>query len=57
MKTNLQMGVPKNSRVHRATCGVRVRFGRRGGNVPKPMFEKEFKLESVTLARLAALGI
>ena len=51
-----QIGKPKRSRLHQHTCGRRL-AERDGGKEKSLPDELEWKLESVTLARMRALGI
>jgi hypothetical protein len=55
-KKACQRGLVKASRGRQFTCGRRVKEPAHG-RAPQPFFERAWKLESVTLARLAALGI
>jgi hypothetical protein len=52
-----QKNVSRRNAVRQRTAGVRFKCGKRGGYTPQPECDRQWKLESVTLARLAALGI
>lgn len=58
MKTNSQVGIPKPRKKYGMFCGVRIKDRRLPeSQLKKPPQDRPWKLESVTLARMAALGL